>query len=140
MSAAPYTKIANSRNTAAVAARARTTGRSTPRVRIKSRVASQNSTSVYALRKLSVFGTFMCLGFMLSTVTGQVMLEKSRNDGKRSLQLASEARKGEYAIRKQVDALMSTTAVEEWAMAHGFIAPDAQVEPKEITQLGPVKD
>lgn len=75
---------------------------------------------------------FICIAgtvYLVSSMVGQVMVEKARREGIRAASRSIEAKKAESMIRRHVEALTSLSAVDEWASAHGFLAPDKQVQP-----------
>ena len=137
MSAAPYNRIANSQTTFPSASRLSGRTNPAPRVRIKTRVVGKNNSAVYVLRKVMLLGVFTFVGFVSSTIVGQVMLEKVRHEGIATRQLLVDAHKTENTVRHEVDSLTNPIVVEEWAETHGFVAPEAQVEPKDSVTHGP---
>jgi hypothetical protein len=68
------------------------------------------------------------LTFLVSSLTGQVMVEKARREGIRSMQRAMDARKVEAVLRHRLDSITGLTSVDEWAKTHGFFAPDQLVK------------
>lgn len=136
MSAAPYTRIANPRTGIIATPRSVSRPVTAPRVRIKTRVIPKSNTSVYVLRKLTTLFTCMFAAFLLSTISGQVMLEKVRREGILARQLVVDSHKIENSERRQLDAITNPIAIEEWAEAHGFVAPEAQIESKDVPGNG----
>jgi hypothetical protein len=64
-----------------------------------------------------------------SGLTGQVMMEKARREGIRAAVRAREARTAEALLRTRVTELTSMSSVQDWALAHGFQAPDMMTRP-----------
>jgi hypothetical protein len=65
--------------------------------------------------------------YLVSSLTGQVMVEKARRDGIRASSRALEARKVEGELSKRLDLLTSFASVDEWAKTHNFLPPDQLV-------------
>ena len=113
----------------------RTTPRTTPKphVQVRVRVVQQPRTNVagaWALRAAAFGGIFLST-YVASALTGQVFVEKARRQEIAAKERAIAARRAEAEIRERVDALTSAAAVQQWASARGYIAPDAQVpDPK----------
>ena len=100
------------------------TTRSTPSVRLKRQAAARARAKTYVLRKVALFGACMATALVAGTMSGHVMLEKVRTEARTTRMLASEAKAEEYSARKRLDELTSTASIEEWAVAHGFVASD----------------
>ncbi len=70
---------------------------------------------------------FCCVAiatFMVSSLVGHVMVEKSRRDGLAALARLRDASKVESVLQEQVYALNNVEAVQAWALQHGFRAPE----------------
>jgi hypothetical protein len=81
------------------------------------------------LTRCAVFG-FVALATSAGTsLSGHVMVEKARRDGIRAAERAREARSAEAVLRQKVNNLTSLFSVQEWALTHGFQAPDALNQP-----------
>jgi hypothetical protein len=75
---------------------------------------------------------FSCLAaatYLVSSISGQVLLENARRDGIAAQRRASEAKRAEVSLRARINELTGFTNLENWALAHGFVAPDRPVEP-----------
>jgi hypothetical protein len=74
---------------------------------------------------------FIILGvtFLASSLSGNVMMEKARREGLRAQDRAQAAKKAEAGLRQSIDAMTGMTAVGDWALAHGFRAPEQLVQP-----------
>jgi hypothetical protein len=57
------------------------------------------------------------------------MMEKARREGIRAQERARAARKAEIVLRQSIDAMTGLTALNDWAQAHGFRAPEQLTEP-----------
>jgi hypothetical protein len=57
-----------------------------------------------------------------ASLIGNVMVEKARRDGIRSMERARFAARESAALREQVQALTSPKAIDDWAKANGFVA------------------
>ena len=70
---------------------------------------------------------FCCVAiatFMVSSLVGHVMVEKSRREGLAALSRLREARKAESVLQERVYALSNVESVQAWALEHGFKAPE----------------
>lgn len=88
------------------------------------RVVSGTRWRPRVLAAATVFVTVGGLTFFASSLLGHVMVEKARREGISARGRAMEARKAESTLRSRIDSLTSLGAVEAWAQAHGFVAPD----------------
>ena len=87
-----------------------------------------NVLPVVAARSV-LFGAIAGAVFFASSLTGNVLMENARREGLAATARAREAKREEAAVRRQLDALTGLGAIETWASAHGFQAPDALVQP-----------
>jgi cell division protein FtsL len=67
--------------------------------------------------------TFMVYG--CSSMFLQVKAEQVRRDRLQARERVLEAQKAETMLRERLDRLTSAAAIDEWALSHGFVAPDA---------------
>ena len=104
--------------------RHRVTSRPVSRTRVQTRARSSTSSQGATLALAATFAIIVCCAFIASSLLGNVMVEKARREGLRAAERARDARKAEAVLREQVDSLMSLAAVEDWATAHNFSAPD----------------
>ncbi len=65
--------------------------------------------------------------FMVSSLVGHVMVEKSRRDGIAALARVREASRAENLLQEHVYALANDQAVQAWAFQHGFVAPEDSI-------------
>lgn len=70
--------------------------------------------------------------WIVSSLAGNVMVEKARRESIRSTQRAREARGGVAVLRRSIDLMTSYTAINDWAVSHGFRAPDQSGQPSSI--------
>jgi hypothetical protein len=75
-----------------------------------------------------VFGFILIAGFvfMVSSMMGNVMLEKASRDARQDLRRLNVAGKVVGVIRDQVDGLSQSAALDKWALNHNFYNPQAQ--------------
>jgi P2-related tail formation protein len=62
--------------------------------------------------------------FSAFSLAGQVMVEKARRDGIRAAQRARAASGEISALRLRVQALTSSSSIEQWAVTNGFTPAD----------------
>lgn len=80
-----------------------------------------------AKNKVTLFMIVAGVAYLVSSLSGQVMVEKARRDGISASRRAEDARKVVAELSKRLDALTSLGAVDEWARNHSFLAPDQLV-------------
>lgn len=84
--------------------------------------------SGFAVRA-ALFGCIVMATHITASLCGYVLLESARREGIQADLRAKAARRAEAAIRRSVDALNSVNAIQEWALANGFVATDTSVRP-----------
>jgi hypothetical protein len=62
--------------------------------------------------------------YLVSSMSGQVMVEKARRDGITAQRRATEAKRAEAGLRSRINELTGFSNLEAWALAHGFVASD----------------
>lgn len=86
-------------------------------------------------RKANVTGRLVTLAFVallsfgVSSLSGQVMLEKARHEKAAAVARTKEAQRAEVALREKLDDLTSADRIAEWASAHGFMPADVSPAP-----------
>ena len=105
------------------------------RVHTRTRTRGRSGSESQTIARAATFAIIVCCAFIASSLFGNVMVEKARREGLRAAERAREARKAETVLREQVDMLVSLTAVEDWATAHSFVAPDGLGQaPAQVTR------
>ncbi len=99
----------------------RTTSR-TQSARTRSRARSK--TAALVLGRTALFMGLSAMTYLVSSLSGQVMLENARRDGIAAQRRAVEARRSEVMLRSRINELTGFSSLEGWAVAHGFVAPD----------------
>lgn len=94
--------------------------------RRKARTQARARTNVWGsiLGGAALFAVVAVATFLASSMAGQVMVEKARREGISAQRRASDARRAEAALRSRISELTGFTAMENWALSHGYIAPD----------------
>lgn len=82
-----------------------------------------------AIRRSLVFALVAGASFMASSLMGNVMLEKARQEGKQAMRRTAAAREYQSTLQRQVIRLHSSTSVQSWAAANGFVASDSLSHP-----------
>lgn len=85
--------------------------------------------------RLVVFGIVFVGTYVVSAVSGQVLLAAAHREEIRARSRAARAQQREGELRAELDELTSTAAIQEWAQNHGFIAPDAQVPSHKVPRV-----
>lgn len=71
--------------------------------------------------------------FMVSSLLGHVMVEKSRREGIAALSRLREASKAESLLQERVYAISNIESVQAWALQNGFVAPEDSMKSLEKT-------
>ena len=98
-----------------------------PRVRRRSRARSK--TGAAALVRATWFVIIVGTTYLASSLSGNVMMEKARREGLRAQDRARTARKAEVVLRQEIDGMTGMTALADWALSHGFRAPEQLAQP-----------
>ncbi len=119
------------RNSASVAtATLRTNvGTSPIRVQVKSRSKAKARVTHYVLSRSTILLSTLVLSYFSATVAGNMMLQSKTNDllvAQRRLSVASGT---ESRLMKHVETLLSTSTVQDWVDANGYVAMDATTAP-----------
>lgn len=115
MGVAPWT---NDSSAALPSARARA-GRTKGTVSTAPRI----SLFVTAIAHLSAFGAIMAVTYGLMTLMGRSMQAAAYKQRSNAEQRIEAARLDVLDLGRQVSALMSTDALDRWAVSHGFSRP-----------------
>ena len=94
-----------------------------PRVRVTSR--SRANVAQLVIARCVMFAVVALTTSAASSLAGSVMVEKARREGIRAVDRARDARAAEAILRTKVNELTSVASIQEWALSHGFQAPDA---------------
>ncbi len=86
-------------------------------------------------------GLFCAFGaFATSSEMGQVLLEKSRIEGKFAKEMADTARAAESLATQRVELLSSASAAEDFGLRHHMIAPEQELAKQAAAEHGTSKD
>lgn len=102
-----------------------------PASRRKARARTKTNVWSQILAGAVLFSVVTVATFLVSSMAGQVAVEKARRDGITSQRRAADARRAEGALRSRINELTGFTAMENWALSHGFVAPDRPAVPSE---------
>lgn len=118
----------------AVPATRTTTG---PAVRPQLRVHVRPKPSIgsVVLNRFFAFSCIAIFAFFVSSLCGQVMVEKARREGIKALSRAVDARKEEASLRRRIDSLSSLSSIDDWARTHGFVSPESVALAKKETSV-----
>jgi hypothetical protein len=92
--------------------------------RLRARVARRSKTQTALKSRALAFATIVASTYLVSSLFGQVMVEKARREGISAVARASDARKMEAVLTRRLDSLTSLTSVDQWAKTHNFFPPD----------------
>jgi hypothetical protein len=68
------------------------------------------------------------VAYTVSTLLGEVMIEKARKDATVARARTTEARRAETVLRDRVEALTRLDRIEGWAKADGLVFAGVRVE------------
>jgi len=94
-----------------------------PELRVEQGVKPAVGTNV--LTRSIAFCVLTLSIYFVSSLSGQVMVEKARREGLSAVTRAKDAVKEEAMLREKVQALTRASAVDTWAEENGFVAPEA---------------
>jgi hypothetical protein len=110
-----------------------------PEVKLRARVLERRRSKSAIVGLLLVhsmmFSMIAGLTYGASSLYGQVMVESARRDRIEAKERADQAKKGEVLLRERLDKLTQAAAIDEWAFAHGFRAPDGLGQPAKLEKL-----
>lgn len=98
------------------------------RKRARASAISVSDFAAYAVLFLSLVGAT----WIVSSLAGNVMLEKARRESIQSTRRAREARSAVAVLRRTIDSMTSYSAINDWATSHGYRAPDQSGHPSSI--------
>lgn len=110
-----------------------------PQVGVRVKVVARKRTNLLGafVLKAVMFSSIFGVTYVAHAVAGQVAVEKARHQELDARHRAVDARQAESEIRARVDALTSSAAVQQWATARSYVAPDEQNQ-KPKPEAGPV--
>lgn len=68
----------------------------------------------------TTFTIVLGMTYLVSSLSGQVMAEKARQDAIRASEKALDARKIEAELSKRLDEMTGFNAIDQWAQTHNF--------------------
>lgn len=86
------------------------------RAKAKRRLRVPEAISKRAVSFVAILG----MTYLASSLSGQVMVEKARQDAIRASQKALDARKVEAELSKRLDQMTGFNAIGQWAETHNF--------------------
>lgn len=96
---------------------------SSPSVQVRARAVTRPAprTRGVDLSGIAAFAILAVTIYLVSTMSGYVMLESSRQSSRRAIERAAFARREAKAARESIEALTNPAALRDWAAAHGFL-------------------
>ena len=118
-------------------ARVRTTPRPVLKGRSEARRKARAKQSALEHVIVAAMGFILLVGFvfMVSSLMGNVMLEKASRDTRQDMRRLDAAGKAVAVLSDEVDGLSQSAALEKWAQNHDFYNPQAQmaIPPAQMT-------
>jgi len=100
----------------------------------KTRAKAEARAKDRLLGKALLFVVLTVSSYAASSLSGQVMVEKTRREGIVASSRAQLAQEKEKTLRTQIDDLLRPSSIESWAMENGFVLNDAPaIQPKPVT-------
>lgn len=93
-----------------------------PHLRLEEKARTATRTSAPA--RLAVLMGLALATFIVSSIFGQVALEKTRREGIRISARASAAVRDESQLRDEILDLKQPSAIDAWAQENGFVPPE----------------
>ncbi len=97
----------------------------------KRRAKSRSRVVTDVVGGLFLFSVVAFSTYLASSMVGQVMVENARREGIAAQRRANDAKRTEGGLRSRINELTGFTAMETWALGHGFVAPDRPALPSE---------
>lgn len=94
-----------------------------PQLRIEQGTKPRANSKV--LTRSILFGVLTLSVFFASSLVGQVMVEKARREGIRSVERAKDAAKDVALLRDRFQSMSRASAIDGWALSHDLIAPES---------------
>lgn len=104
----------------------------TLRLRTTARPRAAASPVSSLVGRAVAFSLLAGLAYASSSLVGQVMAEGARQQRITAIGRADEARAAEDILRQRIEAMSSVSAVEGWAIARGFKAPEGSYETRTL--------
>ena len=96
-----------------------------PQLRVEQGVRPAVASKVIA--RSALFGVIALSCFFSSSLAGQVMVEKARRDGLRSIERSRTVAREESLLRQSVQSITQASAIATWAEQNHFIPPEELV-------------
>lgn len=95
-----------------------------PKPNLRVAEKSRPATRTAALGRFAGLVALMLGTFFVSSMVGQVALEKTRREGIRISARANEAARSESQLRDEILDLKQPSAVDAWAQENGYVPPE----------------
>ncbi|MEZ0325047.1 MAG: hypothetical protein ACAH95_04015 [Fimbriimonas sp.] len=107
-----------------------------PELKIRARIIQRKRPNhgPVIVGKCLMFVTLLGITFMVSSFTGQLLLEGARQERMEAKRRANDAKQAEEVLAAKLRTLVSAGGIEDWALSHGFVAPESQIEEKAKTR------
>ena len=104
-----------------------------PHIHINARIIKPKR-GAGVLGKCVLFAVSLGASYMVSSFMGQLLLEGARQERMEAKRRAQDAKQVEVALTAKLDKIESAGGIEDWALAHNFVAPESQPDPKSRTR------
>ena|SRR5579862_5512044 len=107
--------------------------------KVKTRAKRHSRISQAAQTRLLSFIAIVGVTYLVSSLFGQVMVEKARQDAIHASQRALDAKKVEAEISKKLDEMTGFNAIGQWAQTHNFKSLQDLTPSKQVAEEEPQK-
>ncbi len=97
------------------------------KVQVKARTKSRQRVMQYVLTRAGMFVGFLVIGNVSATVVGNMVLQSKSNDVVVASRRFADAKAAESRLMKDVELLSNSVAIQDWALANGFVPQGAPV-------------
>ena len=92
-------------------------------------------TARYVGIKCMMFCGVFASAYVVSTLSGHYLVEKSRNLSNEATMRASIAVQAEREVQRRLDVLTSASSIEDWALSHSFRRTDGLGQTSKVVNL-----
>ncbi len=110
-----------------------------PNLHLNARIVQKKKRPSYGpviAAKCALLAGLLGLTFMASSFSGHVLLEGARQERIEAKKRAQEAKQAEEILVAKLRVISSAGGIDEWAVAHNFVAPEKQLEEKNASTRG----
>jgi cell division protein FtsL len=100
-----------------------------PKSQARARAVARARAKERLVGKAIILMSLTIISFGASSLSGQVMVEKTRQDGYSASKRADFAEQQEKDLQADIEHLLRPATIEQWATENGFVLNDAPLHP-----------